>query len=408
MSLKNIIQKIGPGPLVTAAFIGPGTVTVCTLAGIQYDFTLLWALVLSIVATLYLQEISGRIGLITQSDLSQLLRNQGGGKLLKYLSMVLILAAIGLGNAAYEGGNISGANLGLGIFVELPVWKIGELEVVSGNLLFGILALGLLFSGNFQRIEKVLVTLVIFMSLAFLFAAAITKPDFGKVLAGMVPSFEFEKFPTVVALIGTTVVPYNLFLYASLVKKKWNSSDSLPKMRMDISVAVILGGLVSMGILIVGVANPAQELKNAQDIAKGLTDVFGVFGTYMMGFGLMAAGMTSAITAPLAGGLVICGILGWNQEIKSKSMRLSMGVILVLGILFSSFGIRPVTLITLAQIANGVLLPVISGWLIWAGSRSIYLGKHRNTPLSNLLGLAIWLIMLGLGIKSIGTVMGWF
>ncbi|MDX5339672.1 MAG: Nramp family divalent metal transporter [Cyclobacteriaceae bacterium] len=408
MSLKNSIQKIGPGPLVTAAFIGPGTVTVCTLAGIQYDYTLLWALVLSIVATLYLQEISGRLGLLTQSDLGQLLRNQSGGKAFKYFSIILILAAIGLGNAAYEGGNISGANLGLGIFAELPTWKFGELELVSGNLIFGILALGLLFSGNFQRIEKVLVILVILMSLAFLVAAAMTKPDLGKIFAGMVPSFEVEKFPTVVALIGTTVVPYNLFLYASLVKKKWNSADSLPKMRMDISVAVILGGLVSMGILVVGVANPVPELQNAQDIAKGLSDVFGVFGAYLMGFGLMAAGMTSAITAPLAGGLVICGILGWNQEVKSSQMRLSMGIILVLGILFSSFGIRPVSLITLAQIANGILLPVISGWLIWAGTRSAYLGKFKSSRISNLLGLMIWLITLGLGIKSIGTVMGWF
>ncbi|WP_026952674.1 Nramp family divalent metal transporter [Algoriphagus mannitolivorans] len=408
MKLKSLLEKIGPGPLVTAAFIGPGTVTVCTLAGIQYDYTLLWALVLSIVATLYLQEISGRLGLVTGMDLSQLLRNQRGGKVLKYFSMVLILAAIGLGNAAYEGGNISGANLGLGIFAQFPVWKFSEMELVSGNLLFGVLALALLWSGNFQRIEKVLVALVIAMSLAFLVAAVMTKPDLMGILQGVVPSFDFQKFPTVVALIGTTVVPYNLFLYASLVKKKWNSADSVSKMRTDISLAVILGGLVSMGILIVGVANPAQELHNAQDIAKGLTEVFGVFGTYLMGFGLMAAGMTSAITAPLAGGLVICGILGWNQDVKSPQMRASMGIILFLGILFSSFGIRPVSLITLAQIANGILLPVISGWLIWAGSQSAYLGKFKNTWISTTIGFLIWLITLGLGIKSIGTVMGWF
>ena len=408
MNFKNILQNIGPGPLVTAAFIGPGTVTVCTLAGIQYDYTLLWALVLSILATLYLQEISGRLGIVTQQDLSQLLKNQSGSRILKYFSMILILSAIGLGNAAYEGGNISGANLGMGIFVSMPIWKMGNLELVSGNLLFGIMALVLLWTANFQRIEKILVALVIAMSLAFLIAAIITRPDLGGIASGFVPSFDSEKFPTVVALIGTTVVPYNLFLYASLVKKKWNSTESLSKMKTDISLSVILGGLVSMGILIVGVANPSQELQNAQDIAKGLTGVFGVFGTYLMAFGLVAAGMTSAITAPLAGGLVICGILGWSQDLKSNPMRASIGLILFLGILFSSFGIRPVSLITLAQIANGILLPVISGWLIWAGSQSNYLGKFKNSWISSLFGLLIWLITLGLGIKSIGTVMGWF
>ncbi|TDQ19197.1 NRAMP (natural resistance-associated macrophage protein)-like metal ion transporter [Algoriphagus boseongensis] len=408
MQLKKILEKIGPGPLVTAAFIGPGTVTVCTLAGIDYDFTLLWALALSILATVYLQEISGRIGLITQQDLSELIRNQTPRKVIKLLSVILILAAIGLGNAAYQGGNISGANLGLGVFWEAPVWDIGQLSIQSGSLLFGILASLLLWSGNFNRIEKVLVGLVLTMSLAFIVSAILTKPDLGKLAIGFVPSFDPGKFPTVVALIGTTVVPYNLFLYASLVKKKWRNPSSLPSMRTDISVSVILGGLVSMGILVVGVANPSTQLENAQDIAKGLSGVFGDLGSFLMGFGLMAAGMTSAITAPLAGGLVICGVLGWSQEIKSKSMRGSMGIILILGIVFSSFGIRPVTLITLAQLANGILLPVISGWLIWAGSQADFLGKYKNSSLATSIGILIWLITFILGMKSVGTVMGWF
>jgi manganese transport protein len=408
LNIKKLLGKIGPGPLVAAAFIGPGTVTVCTLAGILYDFTLLWALVLSIVATLYLQEISGRLGLITRQDLSELVRNQSQSRFFKIFSIILILLAIGLGNAAYQSGNISGANLGLGVFLELPTMTWGSVNIQTGNLLFGLLAFILLWLGNFKRIEKVLIALVITMSFAFILSAFLTKPDLMEVFSGFVPTFDVDKFPTVVALIGTTVVPYNLFLYASLVKKKWDKSSSLPGMRTDISVSVILGGLVSMGILVVGVANSSSQLESAQDIAKGLSGVFGEFGTYLMGFGLMAAGMTSAITAPLAGGLVICGVMGWSQEVKSLQMRASMGIILALGMLFSSFGIRPVNLITLAQLANGILLPVISGWLIWAGSQSKFLGEFRNGKLTTGFGILIWLISLALGLKSIGAVLGWF
>ncbi|MFM2251107.1 MAG: hypothetical protein RLZZ358_2037, partial [Bacteroidota bacterium] len=108
MNLKKLGASIGPGPLITAAFIGPGTVTVCTLAGIQYDYTLLWSLVLSIVATIFLQELSGKIGILTRMDLSQLVRNSTGSKLGKLLVMGLILTAIGIGNAAYQSGNITG------------------------------------------------------------------------------------------------------------------------------------------------------------------------------------------------------------------------------------------------------------------------------------------------------------
>ncbi len=195
MKLKALFEKIGPGPIITAAFIGPGTVTVCTLAGIRFDFSLLWALLLSIVATVYLQEISGRIGLVTGKDLSQLIQSQKGNRFAKSMTFLLILTAIGLGNAAYQGGNISGANMGLGTIWKAPVWDLGKVQIESGNLIFGILAFALLWSGNFKRIERVLVALVIVMSMAFIVTAFLTKPDFGSLLTGFIPSFSTEKFP---------------------------------------------------------------------------------------------------------------------------------------------------------------------------------------------------------------------
>jgi manganese transport protein len=322
--------------------------------------------------------------------------------------MFLILTAIGLGNAAYQSGNISGANLGLGIFLEFPSWSIGPFTVLSGNLVIGAIAFALLWSGNYKRLERILIGLVILMSLAFLSVSVWIKPDLGSLFGGFIPSVSTEKLPTIVALIGTTVVPYNLFLYASLVKKKWTQRDGLDSMKKDIWVSVILGGLVSMAIVVVGVANPSENLQSARDIAGGLTGIFGISGTYLMGFGLLSAGLTSALTAPFAGGLVICGILGLSQDIQSKSMRISMGGILVLGVLFSSLGIKPVTLITLAQLANGVLLPVMSAWLIWAGSQKNLLGSYALKKWGLICGVLIWVITLLLGVKSIGGVVGWF
>jgi Mn2+/Fe2+ NRAMP family transporter len=408
VNLKKLKASIGPGPLITAAFIGPGTVTVCTLAGIRFDFTLLWALALSVIATVFLQELSGRLGIITRMDLSQLVRNKTANKWSRYSIMVLILLAIGIGNAAYQSGNITGTYLGLGIFVDLPTWDLGPFTIQSGNVVIGIFAAALLWTGNYKRLERILVGLVILMSIAFSIAAALTKPNLSALLQGFVPSFSSEKLPTIVALIGTTVVPYNLFLYASLVQKQWTSEEELPSMRRDLWISIVLGGIVSMAILVAGVANPVEELETAQDIAKGLTGVFGAFGTYLMGFGLLAAGLTSSLTAPLAAGLVICGILGWNQNIQSHSMRVSMGVILFLGILFSSFGIKPVTLITLAQLANGILLPLISGWLLWLSTKKDLLGAQALGFKGILFGIFIWAITLVLGIKSFGAAVGWF
>ncbi|TXE04416.1 Nramp family divalent metal transporter [Algoriphagus aquimarinus] len=406
MSLKSFFKNLGPGPIIAAAFIGPGTVTVCTLAGVNFGFSLLWALGLSIISTVVLQEISGRLGLVTGQDLSQLLSNQTGKPIFRIFSMVLVLIAIGLGNAAYESGNISGTNLGLQVFWEAPIVNLAGFELHTGNLILGAFAFILLWIGNYKALERVLVGLVIFMSIAFTATAILTKPDWSAVFAGFIPSWNDENLPTLVALIGTTVVPYNLFLYASLAKTRWSGSADIPWMRKDIAISIILGGLVSMAILIVGAANSSSEITSAIDVSKGLEGVFGSFAKYLMGFGLMAAGLTSSITAPLAAGLVICGIMGWSQEIRSSSMRASMGVIVGLGLLFASLGIKPVQLITLAQLANGILLPLISGWIIWIASQKEILGDFRNKPGHTILAGIIWLITLALGLKSILAVLG--
>ena len=167
MNFKNPLRNIGPGPLIAAAFIGPGTVTVCTIAGANFGFSLLWALVLSIVATVILQEISGRIGIVTSSDLSSLVRNQTGNPAFRLFSMVLILVAVVLGNAAYESGNISGANLGLAFYWEAPTLDFLNLKLQLGNFILGVIAFLLLWSGNYKALERVLVALVVLMSVAF-------------------------------------------------------------------------------------------------------------------------------------------------------------------------------------------------------------------------------------------------
>lgn len=116
--IKSWFKNIGPGPLVAAAFIGPGTVTLCTMAGVNFGYALLWAMGLSVVATIILQEMSARLGIIAQKGLADVIRSEINNPVLKYVSIVLILSAIVIGNAAYEAGNISGGvgASGIGVY----------------------------------------------------------------------------------------------------------------------------------------------------------------------------------------------------------------------------------------------------------------------------------------------------
>ncbi|WP_103071361.1 Nramp family divalent metal transporter [Aquimarina sediminis] len=391
--------NIGPGTWVTAAFIGPGTVTVCTLAGVQFGYSLLWALVLSIIACVVLQEMAARLGVVTQKGLSEVLKSQFDNKIIRGALIALVLSAIFIGNAAYEAGNISGGVLGLATILESSGIPSNYFSIG-----IGVIAFILLYIGNYKILERSLIVLVLLMSIAFIVTAIVTKPDISMLLRGFVPDFSADKVLTIVGLIGTTVVPYNLFLHASIVSEKWKSTDDLPEAKKDTIVAIVLGGLVSMAIIVAGAAIQQTEVNNAADLAKGLEPVFGSMAKYVLSAGLFAAGITSAITAPLAAAYVVKGCLGWQKGLKSKSFRAVWMFILFMGVLFSSLGIKSIVIIRFAQIANGLLLPVIAIFLLWVMNQKKILSKYTNTRMQNLIGIIIIVFTCFLGFRGIWKV----
>ena len=405
--MKKRLSISGPGVLVAAAFIGPGTVATCTIAGATYGYALLWALVLSIIATIVLQEMAARIGLISGNGLSKVIREYTQHPVARVLSIGLILSAIGIGNGAYEAGNISGGVLGLEALGLSGTLDIGGLALNYWSIIIGLLAGIILFIGNYKLLERILVSLVIVMSLAFVITAIVTQPSITGILKGsLLPQIPEGSLLTIVALVGTTVVPYNLFLHASLVREKWQDEKDLAAVRRDTRVAIIVGGLVSMSIIICAATVQGSTITSASDLAKSLQPLFGDYATYFIGIGLGAAGLTSAITAPLAAAYVVKGCLGWENDLKSNSFRMVWILVLIAGVVFSSVGFKPITIIKFAQITNGIVLPLIAGYLIWLANKKSLLGKFTNSKLQNVLSIVIWLIVLGLGLRSILKVFG--
>jgi len=400
--IKYWFKNIGPGTLVAAAFIGPGTVTLCTLAGVNFGLNLLWAMLLSILATIVLQEMAARLGIVSQKGLSEVIRNEIKTPFLRHFITILILSAIVIGNASYEAGNISGGILGLETVFGDAVFTIGSLSLNGMSLIIGVIAFTLLYIGNYKFLERALIALVLVMSLSFIITAIITKPNLLNVLKGLfIPKFPKQSLLTIIGLIGTTVVPYNLFLHAALVKERWKSTKDLKHATKDTIISIILGGLVSMAIIISAASLQNTTITNGADLAKSLAPLYGNFSKYFIAIGLFAAGITSAITAPLAAAYVAKGCLGWNGGLKSKKFRAVWLFILLLGVLFSLIGIKPIEIIKFAQVANGMLLPIIAGILLWIMNKASVLGKFKNTVLQNIFGFTILAVSLFLGLKSI-------
>ena len=213
---------------------------------------------------------------------------------------------------------------------------------------------------------------------------------------------------TAIALIGTTIVPYNLFLHAASVRERWDK-EQLPEAQLDTTISIGIGGLVSMTILATAAASlfgSGKTIENAVDMAQQLTPLFGNMATITLGAGLFAAGLTSAITAPLATGYIV-------QEIfKSSNSRrpFQIGALLVIlsGTSAALLGYRPVELIFIAQIANGLLLPIIAIFLLRLANNRKLLGEYANGLKANILGAAILLITTALGFRLIARAVGFW
>ena len=396
-----MLKKIGPGVLVAAAFVGPGTLTMCTLAGVRFGYTLIWALVISVLATMVLQGMAGRIGVVAQTGLVDVVRTELKTPWIKRIVIIVVLAAILVGNAAYEAGNIGGATLGLQQLFPSNAATSFYPAIV------GVFIFLLLWFSSYKILEKVFVGLVGIMGVSFLICAILTKPSILDILKGaLVPTMPEGGLFTVIALVGTTVVPYNLFLHASLVKQKWKSNQELKAVKWDTIISIALGGLVSMAILITAAAAPIDNINNALDMAKGLEPLFGKMAGYFMALGLLAAGITSAITAPLAAAFVASSCFDWGGDMEDKRFKLVWTFVLLCGVFFLSFDINPIEVIQFAQVANGLLLPIMAVLLLWIVNRKTVMEEHKNSLVQNILGLTIVGFAIFLGVKSILKVMG--
>jgi len=390
-----MFKKGGPGMLIAAAFIGPGTVTTCLRAGVDQGYTLLWALGLSVVATIVLQEMAGRLGLVTRSGLPDLVRGHVRRPLWRYLFIGIILAAIVLGNAAYEAGNIAGASLGLESALG-PGWASLYPWIT------GLIACSLLWMGSYKVLERIFTGLVLLMSLSFAVTAFLVRPDWAGVLRGLlIPSTDAGSLLTVMALIGTTVVPYNLFLYTSLVAEKWDGAGNLKSMRRDIVRSVLIGGAVSMAILITAAGSRLTTLENVMDLAVSLEPVYGSLARYGIGVGLFAAGITSSITAPLAAAYVARQCFGWSPDRTDPRFRAVWIGVIAIGVLSHLLQYRPLEVIYFAQIANALLLPILAVFLWWAIRSRALMGNFRNNGWQDLLAGGVLLLVSGLALKTI-------
>lgn len=379
------------GAVIAAAFLGPGTVTTAGRAGSGYTYSLLWTLVFATAACFVLQEASGRLTVVSGLNLGEAVAHHfggTGGRLIRWLAA----GAIFVGCAAYEAGNIlggvAGAQLGVGLSRDALTW-------LSVGAAFVMLAIG-----STRLIVVVLGGLVAVMGVAFLLTAVLLRPPLGEVASGLVvPQVPPSSSLLVLGLIGTTVVPYNLFLGSGIAR-----GQKLGELRFGLAVAIGLGGLISMAVVVVGAALRGEFSYEALGAALG--SELGGWAEGLFALGLFAAGFSSAVTAPLAAAVTARSVFADGQEDpawKERSWRYRAVWLTVLatGAVFGLSGVRPVPVIVLAQALNGVLLPVAAVFLLVAVNDRQLVGARLNGAASNVAMSAAVAVTVLLGLRGV-------
>jgi manganese transport protein len=391
---KNRISSVIIWSVISAAFIGPGTVTTAVTAGSLYHLDLLWAVVFATIACILLQEISARITIASGLSLGEAVMKKFGSQKGFWINVTIGMSVI-IGCAAYEAGNILGAVSGLNLLFE------GDGKVFT--ILISIIAASVLWSGKQKWISTLMTVLVALMGLAFLVLALHIDFSFSEIMvSSIVPKIPGGSELITLGLVGTTIVPYNLFLGSGISK-----GQTVSLMRVGLTLSVIIGGLITAWILLAGTL--VHDFSSFPILATEFRNKVGEAGAWALGIGLFAAGFSSAITSPYAASVIAANVLGAE---KKNHIRLAWGVVLLIGFLFGISGVKPIPIILIVQALNGLILPLVTAYLIIIANDGKLIPKeHRHAAYYNIVLLLIFACVLLIGLtsidKSISAFAGW-
>ncbi len=376
---------VGPGIITGFAGNEAGGVTTYSSVGAHFGYSLLWLLLVASIGLAVIQEMCSRMGLATGQGLSDLIRERFGVRWTILAMIVLVIA---------NGTNVVAEYAGIAASVEL----LGVPRIVSVPIAaLAVWMLVVFFSYRF--VERVLFVLVLAF-LAYPISVFILRPDWPVVMSGFIPSLPSSSSALVfaLALVGTTITPYLLFYMQASVVDKGVGRQSAAYARLDVFLGAALAGLFAFFIVVVTgtVLHPAGiDVTSADAAAQALVPLAGAGAGLLFAVGLCGASLLGAVVMPLSTSYAICEAFGWESGI-SKNFREApvfmslFTLLLVLGAVVVLIpGISLIPLIISAQIANGVLLPIVLIFILRLATDRRLMGDAVNGRVATILGWGV-------------------
>lgn len=390
---------MGPGLIAAIAGNDAGGVATYSVVGASYGYRLLWALLLMTVGLAVVQEMSTRLGAVTGQGLSDLIRERFGLRWTA-LSMLALLVANGATVVSEFAGVAAALELaGVSRYLSVP--------------LAAIFVWVLVVWGSYRRVEKLFLAMSL-LFLAYPITVFLIGPDWSEIGRQLVSpglSVDPDLILLLVAMTGTTITPYMQIYAQSATAEKGVDPEYYGWERADAYLGALFSNTIAFFIIVTTAATLFPEgirVETAADAAVALAPLAGSLAGLIFAVGLLGASLLAAGVVPLATAYAISESLGLERGV-SRTFREApafMGIFTGLIVLGAAITLVPglplVPLLILAQIVNGLLLPVILISIVrLAGSRDV-LGNHAHGRIYSAVG---WLTVAGASILSLVMVL---
>lgn len=397
----HFLRYIGPGLLVTVGFIDPGNWASNIAAGSGYGYRLLWMVTLSTVMLIILQHNAAHLGIVTGKCLSEAATEYFHPWVKNVVLATAVVASVSTAMAEILGGAIA-----LHMLFRLPV-KIGSLLVLA-------VALFLQFTNSYRKIEKVIIGFVSLIGLAFLFEICIVPVRWNEAAAGWVmPAFPPHSLPIIMSVLGAVVMPHNLFLHSEVIQsRQWNLQDESVIQRQlkyefaDTLLSMIVGWAINSAMILMAAATfhtrgaAVTDLSQAQSM---LTPLLGDAASVIFAVALLFAGLSSSITAGMAGGSIFAGIFAKPYDIRDGHTKAGVLITMVAATLVIFLIASPFDGLIYSQMLLSVQLPITIFSLIFLTSSRKVMGKYANSRLDRVLLWTTGLIVTALNIALLAS-----
>lgn len=392
----EFFKYIGPGLLVTVGFIDPGNWASNISAGASYGYKLLWMVTLSTIMLIVLQHNAAHLGIVTGNCLSEASTNYIKPWLSKIILFSAVIASISTALAEILGGAIA-----LNMLFKIPL-KLGTILVL-------LLVLFMLYTNSYKKIEKWIIGFVSIIGLSFIIELSFVHIEWTNAAIGWVtPSFPVGSIPIIMSVLGAVVMPHNIFLHSEIIQsRQWNLQDEkIIKKQLNFEFAdtlfsMLIGWAINSAMIIVAAATffankiNVTELNQAQELIKPL---LGSSASIVFAIALLFAGVSSSVTAGMAGGSIFAGLYGQPYNIEDKYTKLGVGITLIVAAILIFFIRNPFDGLIYSQMLLSVQLPITIFTLIYLTSSKKVMGKYKNTLFSKIVLWTIGIIVTALNI----------